>query len=201
MSGPSQSPSVAPSVVQGDEDSMDEWLQFFEATVENVDKIDKLGHISDKDLLDINSLKGVGEKLSKYYAREAMTLSNIVKTQVILDALLTKYAARITLLTISGADRGRSEWPVQSGRGRKRKVAFASPTPEIDPKRTRGTYTYQPGKLQCDEKHPGAPCPPVPPAKTGTMTNDIVRALVFGGIFIGMAYLIKEETDYARPRV
>ena len=114
---------------------------------------------------------------------------------------MSKYAADITLLVISGGAEEEEEWPVRARvpRARKRKIG-PSETP-FDPKRARGVFTYKaPSGLLCDEK--GCEPPPPPPvAQPGTsgMTNDIVRALVFGIIFIGIAYLIKEETDYARP--
>ena len=111
---------------------------------------------------------------------------------------MSKYGADITLLVIGGGAEETEEWPVRA-RHAKRKAA-PSPTPFA--KRPRGVFTYKaPSPLRCDEKieEKRSEPPPPPPSQTGTMTNDIVRALVFGILFIGMAYLIKEETDYARP--
>ena len=55
--------------------------------------------------------------------------------------------------------------------------------------------------MMCDEKNPEIDPEPEPTGTTTTpgMSGDVVRALVFGFIFIGFAYLMKEEGGYARP--
>ena len=55
-------------------------------------------------------------------------------------------------------------------------------------------------EIVCDEKWPEKD-PPVPPdpTGTGTITGDVLRSLVFAGVFILIAYFIVEERDYARP--
>ena len=55
------------------------------------------------------------------------------------------------------------------------------------------------GEAMCDEKWPSVPEDPPVSDPTGTMTGDVLRSLVFGGVFILMAYFIVEERDYARP--
>ena len=54
--------------------------------------------------------------------------------------------------------------------------------------------------MGCDEKRPEKD-PPVPPdpTGTGTITGDVLRSLVFAGVFLLVAYFIVEERDYARP--
>jgi hypothetical protein len=63
-----------------------------------------------------------------------------------------------------------------------------------------GGYVELGDDMGCDEKWPEKD-PPVPPdpTGTGTITGDVLRSLVFAGVFILIAYFIVEERDYARP--
>ena len=120
-----------------------------------------------------------------------------------LSDIETKYASNIAKI------KERQSYPVILTRhGRKRQKSYSeiplfSSEPRASPEtlEEKRCEVVAPGdEPMCDEKEDQDPPSPGPP-KPNTQIAEIVRALVFGFIFIGVAYLIKEESDYARPLV
>ena len=215
----SPSPSTSfslptPSPSRSKKSKLDEWLDKYVETVQNLHAIDVDGRLSTANLITLLHAIEMGDKLMQKFRTDIASVRILELHQAQTDSMLVTYAREIAKIREKGYEE-ESAWPVQSGK-RKREYTRSAQLGQPPAKQhceeeeyySPGcveTSPYEPGKGMCDEKVQEDP-PPPPPQETETtttpdMSGGVVRALVFGVILIGLAYLMKEESAYARPLV